>query len=74
MKPRPIRTAPRDGTWVFVGGGDGIDELMWEGKRPRWVAAKYLPKYGEWAFDYWDGDFRSIYRNPTHWLPIPNSP
>ena len=73
MTPQPIATAPKDGTWVLLGGGV-IDDSMWEGGTPRWVAAKYLPEDDAWAFDRWDGDFRSMYLNPTHWIPMPDNP
>lgn len=71
MIPLPICTAPKDGTWVLVGGGC-IDPLEWDGTQPAWVSAKYHDS--EWVFDYWDGAFRSIYIGPTHWLPIPSIP
>jgi len=80
---RPIETAPRDGTWVMLSGGettegDYPDELGEERKRP--VIAKWERDLDDrfiddgWVFCYWDGDWRDGYLHPTHWRPLPNPP
>lgn len=65
---QPISTAPKDGTWVLLRGGTdyGGEQIgpavvaFWSGQ--------------EWAYAYWDGEWRSCYDNPTEWMPIPKGP
>lgn len=71
---QPIESAPRDGTWVLVKGGNMGDE--WYGKTPEppcVVAFSDSYAHEEWGFADWDGACRSYYLNPTHWMPLPHS-
>ena len=80
---RPIKTAPKDGTWVLLKGGNTKEfGYLWEkadivlgcqygDDRP--VVAKFMPDYcdGYWTYAYWDSGWRSTYDKPTHWMPLP---
>jgi len=67
----PIETAPRDGTWVLIRFEDtDIEQSMVTAK---WVKNSYHPS-GEWVYDYWDSEWRSWVRYPTHWMPLPQLP
>lgn len=80
-----IDSAPKDGTWILLGGGQ-VDPHGWSvgtgsldaESAPAVVAAmwhKDVPSDpGDWVFCYWDSAFRSYYLNPTHWMPIPAPP
>ena len=77
---QPIETAPRDGTWVLIAGGRTTEDdynstgvlttrpvtAFWS--EPLWE------EDAEWAFCFWDGDWREGYLNPTHWMPLPQPP
>lgn len=82
MMWRPIDTAPKDGTWVLLRGGDPLcgdwtampDKEIQEVMGQPLVCGFWLePKWGNpyWAYCYWDLGWRSEYANPTHWRPIP---
>lgn len=79
-----INTAPRDGSWLLLGGGktdeyDYKDEVGEESlRRPvvgRWGCEGYNLDTDTddtfWETSYWDGDWRTGYVNPTHWMPLP---
>ncbi len=68
-KWQPIKTAPKDGTWVLLKGGKTPEA---DG-RCRQVVAKFMPDYldGHWTYAYWDSSCESIYENPTEWMPLP---
>lgn len=85
MEWMDIASAPRDGTWILVTGGDtgeGEDYVEAEGcKRP--VVAFYDPPqwmpdddehYPVWSYAAWDCAWRSGYSHPTHWMPLPPAP
>jgi hypothetical protein len=71
---RTIDSAPLDGTWVLLlGGRTNEDDYMSTGvniNRP--VVAFYLPDPYDpaWVFCFWDGSWRSVYDNPTHWKSL----
>lgn len=76
------RMPPMDGTFVLLAGGETDEDFYrrddGEGFRP--VVAKWVPPYrpggddGYWAMCYWDGDWRTGYSNPTHWMPLSEPP
>ena len=62
---RPIETAPRDGTPIWLYTGAGQCEGYWN--------------YGEWVQDAvsctYDGAGGPAFQcNPTHWMPLPLPP
>lgn len=61
---QPIETAPKDGTFVILKGGEHD-----EGYGAPCVVAFWDGRF--WVYAYWDTNWRSSYRNPTHWMPIP---
>lgn len=77
---RPIETAPKDGTWVLLRGGETTEydapDAISEKMVARPVTAFYLREKGwhaweGWAVSFWDSAWRTAYNNPTHWMPIP---
>ncbi len=73
----PIRTAPKDGSLIWVGGGNQMD-LAFYGKIFRKGPRGGKPKkVGAWllAYDRDDGETSLTTRfTPTHWQHIPNPP
>lgn len=76
-----VETAPKDGTWVWLSGGY-TDEGDGDGRfKPefteidvtRAVSAKWDKDFEEWVICYWDGAWRTTYREPTHWM-LPEPP
>jgi hypothetical protein len=83
---QPIETAPRDGTvvliWVISKDGDNVCvpgiwdtqlETLNDSLPPEeypdpghWMIPMYGAKNGGWCDD--------LYREPTHWRPIPSAP
>jgi len=77
MDWQPIETAPKDGTWVILGGGKTTEEPMGDDKvdvkRPV-VAFWNENSWKGWEFCYWDGAWREGYENPTHWMSLTTPP
>lgn len=67
---RPIETAPKDGTPVFVYG-------IWQGeisKNPQyWDVFKAVYSFDEWLVCDCD-IYGAIVLGPTHWQPLPKPP
>lgn len=70
-----ISTAPKDGTWVLLKGGD-ID-IWWDGDTTppavvgQWADGDMLAQK-RWQFAWYDAGFYGEYRNPTFWMPLPS--
>ena len=75
---QPIETAPRDGTWVLLAGGecDLVEESRNKGRvvTGRWTTEFYHKPDGNWQFAYYDAGFYGEYKDPTHWQPLPSPP
>jgi len=81
-KWKSIDTAPKDGSWVLLRGGEaGFSDYNNEVKNgPGFPPAQigfYNPPNEEWCEEeswnttYWDGTWGTEYIDPTHWMPIP---
>lgn len=73
---QPIDTAPKDGTVILLAGGTwGDDELA---DAPRVMAARwYKTNRGNYCWNACEAEAGySIfpYKNPTHWMPLPEPP
>lgn len=63
-----IDSAPMDGTWVLLKGGN-ID-YGWDGDtKPPCVVAQFYrgERNSYWQFAWYDGGCYGEYENPTHW-------
>lgn len=68
---QPIETAPRNGAWVLMTGGNS--DYGWDGDTfPDVVSAQFVN--GEWQFAWYDGGYYGVYDGPTHWMPLPDAP
>lgn len=69
-----IASAPKDGTWVMLKGGEM--DISWDGDTTppavvgQWVEDDMLAQK-RWQFAWFDAGFYGEYRNPTHWMPLP---
>jgi hypothetical protein len=82
---QPIETAPRDGTWVLLTGGE-CESNEESDNRGRVVTAQWTTEYksnagdrliadfGRWEFAYYDSGVYGEYENPTFWQPLPSPP
>ena len=73
---QPIDTAPKDGTWILLGGGRTDDE-----KGDRSIAVGQWTNYlngseteWHWQFAWYDGGYYGFYEEPTHWMQLPKAP
>ena len=77
MDWRPIETAPKDGTWVLLRGGQ-IDrasewKIMYQVELPPMVVGQCSnPESAIWHFAWYDGGYLGEYEKPTHWMPLPH--
>lgn len=76
---QPIKTAPKDGTIILLGGGTWGDDQLPDG--PRVMAARWWVHPGRATGDgMWNvcaaeaGFSWFSYKNPTHWMPLPDPP
>lgn len=82
---QPIETAPRDGTWVLLAGGE-CESNEESDNRGRVVTAQWTTEYrsnagdrpiddfGRWEFAYYDSGVYGEYEKPTYWQPLPGPP
>lgn len=80
---QPIETAPKDGTWILLTGGNieewDVDEEVTN--NPPIVTARFyrIEWWGSDLFDWYIAPYDSgllhiSYENPTHWMPLPALP
>lgn len=75
---QPIETAPRDGTWILLAGGECSDDSGGTEQR-RVVTGQWTnyrngctgKQYERWQFAWHDGGYDGEYKQPTHWMPVP---
>ncbi len=75
MDWQPIETAPRDGTWFLLTGGQ--IRYGWDGDtQPSVVCGQRTSEFGDesWQFAWYDGGYYGEYEHPTHWMPLPPPP
>jgi hypothetical protein len=79
MNWQPIDTAPNDGTWILLYGGNCGEDEYDGGSRivsaqwTRFLNGQKMVK-GHWQFAWFDGGYYGEYKNPTHWMPLPAGP
>jgi hypothetical protein len=68
MEWQPIKTAPRDGTYIIASDGNVTTITTW-GK------TSHVPIYG-WLLVAWGDpqDADLLRQNLTHWMPLPAPP
>lgn len=69
-------TAPKDGTWVLLQGGDFSDEFGGSVSvaSARWVQGNRLLSEGWLVCGAESGYSPFYYSSPTHWMPLPAAP
>ena len=65
MSWRPIRTAPKDGTRLLLGGDNWVNIGYFSTVCNRWIASECFPGESEEMYTLDD---------PTHWMPLPEPP
>ena len=72
---QPIETAPRDGTWVRLAGGE-CEFNEESDNKGREVTGRWTTEFNQpcWQFAYYDGGYYGEYENPTHWQPLASPP
>jgi hypothetical protein len=76
---QPIETAPRDGTWVLLAGGE-CEFNEESDNKGRAVTARWTTEFscrdtsGRWQFAYYDSGVYGEYENPTRWQPLLSPP
>lgn len=77
---KPIKTAPRDGSWVLLVGGNCDGDAGDNDRRP--VVAQWTNyrngrtgrALGRWQFAWYESGYFGTYDGPTHWMPLPAPP
>ena len=75
----PIATAPRNGDWVLLGGGQCDYDESSDNKSRHVVGQWSEYRNGgtvasHWQFAWYDGGYYGEYEKPTHWMPLPAPP
>ena len=71
---RPIATAPKDGTYVIIGGPSYCDETPLLFEICRWEVRRHDNKEGWWSYSNLNWSVRG--ENPggaTRWMPLPTN-
>lgn len=73
---QPIATAPRDGSWILLAGGEVDYQWDYDEQPPMVVGFLHQgPLLGDlWMMGYFESGYIGEYENPTHWMPLPPSP
>lgn len=67
-----IATAPKDGTWVLLKGGEINYGWCHHDDKPPMVVGQFVPADDQpWQFAWYDSGYYGVYENPTHWMPLP---
>lgn len=68
MEWQPIKTAPKDGTWILVSRGDMMpDVVRWHKEKPNPCPSKER--------EYWrTADSNRSLGTATHWMALPKPP
>lgn len=81
MIKNPIETAPKDGTWVLLWGGQTNEEqyptpLLAEEDKHRPIVGRWMGRNtdcgepGFWEFGFNDGWWGHEYKNPQFWTSL----
>lgn len=74
---KPIESAPKDGTFVLLGGGKYYCEERDGYVEGPCVASLHKDKggYDDWLIAGCEGGYVWVaYDTPTHWMPLPHPP
>ena len=70
---QPIETALRDGSWILLAGGRIDDGWEYGVDKPAVVSGQWADSEC-WQFAWYDGGYYGEYKDPTHWMPLPDPP
>ena len=72
-----IASAPKDGTWVLLKGGEPDEDYDFDAPKPPCVVARWValhPTGGRWYFASYDSGYYGKWFDPTHWRPVASPP